>query len=377
MNMLQKARELNQNSIVADLHCDTPLQLRRGYELGERHNHYHIDIPRLKEGGVDLQVFALFVDTGVDSNECLQEVEDLYNHLIVQIEKNSENIKICTSASGFEKIKKSNKIGAFLGIENGMAIENDLDNLDYFYQKGIRYMTLSHAKSHDWCSSSSDEGSNKFGLTDFGREVVSKMNELGMIVDVSHISIKAFYDVIETSNKPIIASHSNAYSICSHDRNLNDDQLKEIADNGGVVGINFASHFLSEQFSKELKLYFSKKTKDRENIHISFLSKEKTEMDTEEGYFALCKKIRNQFESIYPDLNIIADHIDYMTNLIGFDHLALGSDYDGLLDPPDGVENCSQLPNLTAELLRRGYKDENIKKILGLNFLRVFKEICG
>jgi len=377
MDLLRKARNLNKESIVADLHCDTALQLRRGYELGERHNYYHIDIPRLKEGGVDLQVFALFVDPGVDSDKCFQEVKELYNNLLIQIEKNSDYIEICKSVSEFETIKNSNRIAAFIGIENGMAIEKDLNKLDYFYQQGIRYMTLSHAKSHDWCSSSSDEGGKKYGLTDFGRDVVSRMNELGMIVDVSHISIKAFYDTLETSSKPIIASHSNAYSICSHDRNLNDDQLKKIAEKGGVVGINFASHFLSEQFSNELKLYFSKNTNEKDKIYLPFLSKEKTEMDNEEGYFNLSNKIHNLFESVYPDLSIIADHIDYITNLIGFDHLALGSDYDGLLDPPVGVDDCSKLPNLTAELLKRGYKIENIKKILGLNFLRVFKEICG
>ena len=377
MSLVEEAEDLHQNTVVADLHCDTPLQIRRGYEMGERHNHYHIDIPRLKDGGVDLQVFALFVDAGIDLDKCSQEVENLYDHLKIQIDKNREDIEICKSVSDFERIKSSNKISAFLGIENGMAIENDLSKLDFFYDKGVRYMTLSHSKSHDWCSSSSDEGRDKFGLTDFGHEVISKMNELGMMVDVSHISVKAFYDVIETATKPIIASHSNAFALCSHDRNLNDAQLKAIAKNGGVVGINFASHFLSEQFSKDLKMYFSKSSEAKEEMYNSFLSSDATKMDQEKGYLALRHKIRNQFESVYPDLNIIADHIDYITNLIGFDHIALGSDYDGILDPPDGVEDCSKLPNLTAELLKRGYKHENLKKILGLNFIRVFKEICG
>jgi membrane dipeptidase len=317
------------------------------------------------------------VDAGIDIDNCFQEAEDLYNHLFTQLEKNKEKIEICSSASEFEKIRNSAKIAAFIGIENGMAIENDLGKLDYFYNKGVRYMTLSHFKTHDWCSSSSDERSDKFGLTDFGLEVVLKMNELGMIVDVSHISIKAFYDVIETSNKPIIASHSNAYAICPHDRNLSDDQLKAIANNGGVIGINFASHFLSTQFSKELTSYLSNSQQAKDEMYNFFLATDETEMDKEEGYFALTNKIRNQFKNVYPDLSIIADHIDYITNLIGFDHIALGSDYDGLLDPPNGVEDCSKLPNLTAELLRRGYSHENIKKILGLNFLRVFKEICG
>ena len=376
MSLSEKAKDLHRNTVVADLHCDTPLQIRRGYEIGERHNHYHIDIPRLKDGGVDLQVFALFVDAGIDLDKCFLEVENLYNPLISQIEKNKEQIEICKSVTEFERIKSSNKISAFLGIENGMAIENDLRKLEYFYEKGVRYMTLSHSKSHDWCSSSSDEGRDKFGLTDFGRVVVKKMNELGMIVDVSHISVKAFYDVIDTTDKPIIASHSNAFAICSHDRNLNDEQLRAVAKNGGVVGINFASHFLSGQFSKGLKKYFSENSAAKEEMYNSFLATDKTKMDQDTGYLAQIHKIRNQFESIYPDLNIIADHIDYITNLIGFDHIALGSDYDGILDPPDGVEDCSKLPNLTAELLNRGYNHENLKKILGLNFIRVFKEIC-
>jgi membrane dipeptidase len=376
MSLSEKAKDLHRNTVVADLHCDTPLQIRRGYEIGERHNHYHIDIPRLKEAGVDLQVFALFVDAEIDLDKCFLEVENLYNPLISQIEKNKEQIEICKSVTEFERIKSSNKISAFLGIENGMAIENDLRKLEYYYEKGVRYMTLSHSKSHDWCSSSSDEGRNKFGLTDFGREVVTKMNELGMIVDVSHISVKAFYDVIDTSDKPIIASHSNAYAICSHDRNLNDEQLKAVAKNGGVVGINFASHFLSEQFSEELKQFFTDNPKAKDDVYRFFLDNDETVMDKEDGYFALVNKIRNQFVNVYPDLTVIADHIDYMTNLIGFDHIALGSDYDGLLNPPKGVEDCSKLPNLTAELLNRGYNHENIKKILGLNFIRVFKEIC-
>lgn len=377
--MKKDYKALHQESLVADLHCDTIIQVKRGYDLSEKHDSYHIDIPRLKEGGVDFQAFALYLSTSTPKNECFQYVDRILQILKSELNKHSDLTAICTSKSEADQIINSGKIAALLAIENGAAIESSLDNLDYFYEQGIRYITLTHSGSHDWCSSSSDKGADEFGLTGFGKDVIRKMNDLNMIVDVSHISVKAFNDVLDTTSQPVIASHSNAHDLCSHDRNLTDEQLKALADKGGVVGMNFCPVFLSDG-NKEVTERFIKSNMELFNksndLDLLFLSEDEYQKRAQE-YKPFFNEYRRLIEPYKVDYKTVVDHIDYIVDLIGDDFVALGSDFDGIGSTPVGLENCSKFPNITKELFERGYSENSIKKILGLNFMRVFEAVCG
>lgn len=369
---------LHKNSIVVDLHCDTVHKIKRGYSLAAHNQTYHIDIPRLKKGGVNFQAFALFVDNRPD-NKNFEYIDYLLQLITSEISKNSHDIMICKKSAEALKIICNNRIAALLAIENGTAIENSLEKLEYFYNKSVRYMTLCHMTSHDWCSSSSDAGGDSYGLTEFGRQVIQKMNQLKMIIDVSHVSQSAFYDVLETSTQPVIASHSNAYALCPHDRNLNDDQLKAIAENNGLVGINFFPMFLEDNYRKAAETVLKKNMSTfvkSMNIGMEKISEEEYKKRQKE----FTPLVNDYFTAVKPyqvTIKHVVDHIDYIANLIGVEYIAFGSDFDGIISPPIGLEDCSKMPMITEELVQRGYADEDIKKILGLNFLRVFQSICG
>lgn len=365
--------KLHKSSLVADLHCDTALRMFQGVQIGLRDTTGHVDIPRLREGGIDLQVFACFISTNHPKDDCADYVHRMLDTLEAQFEGNKEDIAICKNSKEAEEIINSGKIAAFLGVENGVAIKNSLEELERFYQRGVRYLTLTHLESNDWCISSGDENPEFFGFTDFGRKVVRKMNQLGMIVDLSHASQSAFWEVLKVTSDPIIASHSCVYSLCPHDRNLTDDQLKALAKNGGMVGINFFPGFLSEEFSEKLKKAWEKAKKEREDLL------EKYEDDyskKKEIYHQIWEDIKGELEGIEVDYTLVLDHIDYVVNLVGVDYVGLGSDFDGVTFLPKGLEDCSKLPEITKELVRRGYSESDIKKILGENFMRVFREVC-
>ena len=376
---MKNRTSLHFNSLVADLHCDTAHQIKRGYDLSKRHDNYHIDIRRLQEGGVNFQAFALFLESSHPKNECFSYIDKLLKIFKIEISNHSDLIEICTTKSEAENIIAQNKIAALPAIENGMAIENSLEKLEHFYNHGIRYMTLTHSSSHEFCSSSSDDKADKFGLTGFGFDVIKKMNDLKMIIDVSHISVKAFNDVLKTTTQPIIASHSNAYALCSHDRNLTDEQLKALADNGGIIGINFCPVFLSNDYKDATEKFVHDNLEMYQNsneLYSAFISEDEYQQSQKkyESYFNEYKKAVKPFEVNYMT---VVDHIDYIVNLIGPDHVALGSDYDGILFAPAGLEDCSKMPVITEELLKRNYSQNDIKKILGLNFMRLFDSVCS
>ncbi len=366
-------KAIHNKALVADLHSDTPLRMKRGFDFSMRDTSGCMDIPRLQEGGVDLQVFACFIDTDTPIDSCRLKIDELIDTLDAQISRNQDKIEICRTAGEAERIIQNGKIAAFIGIENGVAIANHLDNLQHFYDRGVRYMTLTHTASNDWCISSADTAPAFSGLTDFGREVVREMNRLGMIIDISHAAPSTVDEVLKITSDPVIASHSCVHSICEHDRNLTDEQIKAIAKNGGMIGINFYTDYLSSECNRMTDSIWD--THQEEIDSLKELYKE-----DRSGRYKAMQYIFDEIESAIAllDINVgtLVNHIDYVVNLVGADYVGLGSDYDGVWWYPEGLEDCSMLSNITEELVNRGYTKKDIEKILGGNFMRVFRQVC-
>lgn len=357
------------------MHSDTPLRMRRGFDFSDRDTTGHMDLPRLQEGGIDLQVFACFVSTNTPPDECRARVDELLDTLETQISRNSERIAVCSTATGAEDIISGGKIAAFLGIENGVALNNNLDNLRHFYDRGVRYLTLTHTSSSEWCISSADTMPAFDGLTDFGRDVVRRMNKLGMIIDISHASAAAVEEVLEVTRDPVIASHSCIHSICPHDRNLTDQQIKAIAENGGLIGINFFVGYLSPG-NRWMEIADSIGEAHRGEIDSIETLYQDNRQETYRALDAIYAGMSAETANLGINVATLVDHIDHIVNLVGVDYVGLGSDFDGVGDLPEGLADCSMVPNITRELVERGYTGEDIEKILGGNFMRVFREVC-
>lgn len=363
--------KLHRDALVVDLHSDTVLRMvEEGFDFSTRDTTGHLDIPRLQEGGIDLEVFACWLDTETRLEKCRSTVDELIDSLEAQISRNPDRIAICRSSREAEDIIESGRIAAFLAVENGVSIANDLDNLQHFYDRGIRYMTLTHTASNDWCISSADTTPAFNGLTDFGRDLVRRMNELGMIVDISHAHPTAVEEILKITSDPVIASHSCVYEICAHDRNLTDNQIKAVAANGGVIGINFYNGYLSQEF-KDIDDAF---TKEHQAEFDSIDALYKDHEDRRET--PLYRELSKRLGGIKIDVGSVIDHIDHIVKLVGPDHVGLGSDFDGVHRMPEGIDDCSLMPNITRGLVTRGYSDDDIKKILGGNFMRVFRQVC-
>ncbi len=366
---------LHRDALVADLHSDTALRMMQGFDFSRRDSVGHMDIPRLEEGGVDLQVFACFLSTETPPAECRPLVDLILDSLTAQIERNPDKIRICHTAGEAEDIIEQGKIAAFLGIENGVAINDSLENLQHFYDRGVRYMTLTHTASNDWCISSADTTPAFDGLTAFGEEVVRTMNKLGMIVDVSHASPAAVAKVLAVSSDPVIASHSCVHAICPHDRNLTDEQIKAIAANGGVIGINFYSGYLSPG-NRWTEIWDSAWTAHQSEIDSIDALYAEDRTKRHEAIQPIFDGIRAKLDTLDVSVATLVDHIDHVVKLVGPDYVGLGSDFDGVFGLPRGLKDCSMVPNITKELVARNYTDEDITKILGGNFMRVFHRVC-
>jgi membrane dipeptidase len=368
------ALQVHTDALVADLHSDVPMRMAQGVDIGRRDTKGHMDIPRLRDGGVDLQVFACWIPPGMTPSKSRDKADRMINCIDSQVAANRDEIAICRTAKEAERIIGEGKIAVFIGIENGEAIANSLENLRHFYNRGVRYLTLTHTASTDWCISSADTDPAFGGLTDFGRDVVRTMNGLGMIVDVSHISVSAFEEVLKITSDPVIASHSCVYALCDHNRNLTDDQIKAVAANGGMVGINFFPVFLSQDFKGQASSRIAEHQAEIDAL------KHRHEDDAEVRENALYDfygSILRQLPVENVNAGTVVDHIDYIVRLVGSEYVGLGSDFDGISVAPEGLADCSMMPNITSELVRRGYTEENIKKILGGNFMRVFRQVCG
>ena len=360
----QQAAKIHARAIVVDGHNDLPWRLRMEFassldefDLSLRHEDGHTDIPRLRDGGVGAQFFAAYVPSEIEEGAARYATEQI--ELIKRLAARYPDLEMAYSVDDVRRIVESDKIAALIGIEGGHTIENSLAVLREFYELGVRYMTLTHASNTDWADAATDEPRHD-GLSEFGEDVVREMNRLGMLVDISHISAEAMKDVLRVSEAPVVASHSGALAINDHARNIPDDVLRLVAENGGVVMVNFYSGFVVPEAADIVRNMFdvvrdlrAKYGDDDEAV--------------DEGWRAWSA------ENPVPQGTVgdLVDHIDHIVSQAGIDHVGLGSDFDGITVSPVGLEDVSKFPAITEELLHRGYTEEDIVKILGENCLRV------
>jgi len=366
----QSYKQIHADAIVVDTHNDILSQTTDyGYILDkDLTGKTHTDLVRLKEGGVDVQLFSVFCD-GEQINP-FQFANRQMDSLDAVLKRNPDKIvKVPNSSELYEAVKQ-NKIAAMFGVEGGHMIENDLDKLAYFYKRGARYMTLTWVNSNSWATSSNDETFNKDlkhkGLTEFGKLVVKRMNELGMLVDISHVGEQTFWDVLNATTKPVIASHSDVYALCQHNRNLKDVQIRAIARNRGVIQVNFYSGFLENNYFKNKEAFIKKHSEDIDSLTKAGMAKSKIED-------FLFTRYRNEVEPMRAPFSAIIDNIEYIIKLVGVDYVGLGSDFDGIESAPLELDDVTRYPLITKALVDRGYSKEDITKILGGNFLRVLK----
>jgi membrane dipeptidase len=329
------------------------------------------DLDRMLAGGIKVQIFSIFCDEHYGKGSAFAYANRELDSLFAIAARNPQRMQIVYSYKELMKAVRDHKLACLSGVEGGHMIEDNLDYLDSFYKRGVRYMTLSWNNSTSWSTSAMEETEHAYmvtpyGLNAFGKQVVKRMNELGMMVDVSHVGEKTFWDVIANSKKPVIASHSSVYTLCPVFRNLKDDQIRAIAKNGGVIQVNFYSGFLDSTFLKKVGNFI----KLHKEEHDSLASLKKPEYMIHD-YFA--KKYKKEYEDMRPPLSLLLDHIDYIVKLVGVDYVGLGSDFDGIDSSPKDLDGVEDYPKITVGLLKRGYSEKDIKKILGENFLRVFR----
>lgn len=373
-NLWQKALKLHRKAIVIDGHNDiTSPMFDENFELsssslGKYHRDgdpFHTDLARFRQSGMTGEFFSIYVDKkyavqGGSARRAMDLIDATYR----EVEKNPSVLTPCTTADEIRRAKKAGKICALMGIEGGHAIEDSLSVLRDFYRLGVRYMTLTHNNSNNWADSSRDKALHN-GLTDFGKEVVREMNRIGMLVDVSHVSDKTMSDVLDISTAPIIASHSSAFAISAHPRNISDELLKRIAKNGGVVMVNFYPAFIDERHRRE-------DTERSERLKPQLDALREKYKDDSNGYNEAERALLAQNPIYTPDYTRIADHIDHIVKVAGIDHVGIGSDFDGIPNLPNNLSGIEDLPVITYELLKRGYSENDVRKILGENFLRAF-----
>ena len=367
----QRARELHFRSIVVDTHDDTTQRLLDPkFDLGARHADGSIDIPRMREGGLDAIFFSIYIPGSVTGpiavQRALEQIDAVHRQIIVH----PKDLALATTAGEIRSAFVAHKIAVLMGVEGGHMINNDLANVDKFASLGVRYMTLTHMVNTDWADSSTDKSAHN-GLTDFGKQVVSEMNRVGMMVDVSHIADKTFYDVLATSKAPVIASHSSCRALDDAPRNMTDDMIKALAAKGGVIQINYHVAFLSQEFrdaekaapdlGKAIEAESKKRCGNQEACQLIEADK-------------ILRECVAQGKLPRVAWTKIIAHIDHAVKLVGADHVGLGSDFDGA-DMPYGMEDATHLPQITNALLDKGYSESDIAKILGGNTLRLMQEV--
>src|SRR5262245_13420240 len=349
------ARRILAEAVGIDSHIDTIQRvLVMGEDLGERHDAGHVDIPRLREGGMRAPFFAFWVAVFLRGAEAVRRTLDLRDAMQSVFDTHKDQIELATTAADIERIVKAHKIAAFLTIEGGHAIDDDLRVLRMYYHLGIRSMTLTHARNSNWADSANDAPVHN-GLTDFGKEVVREMNRLGMLVDLAHVSDKTFYDALAVTTKPVIVSHSSMRAISNVSRNVSDDMLRALAKNGGVIGINFGMGFINAKDAEALRL--ATQTEAEAPL---LTGKALDEYAAENA-----QKLFGEGATVVATVEDVADHIDHAVKVAGVDHVGIGSDFDGIAATANGLEDVSKMPALVAVLLKRGYAEIDLKKLLG------------
>ena len=358
---------LLQQPIIVDGHIDTPQRmLDMRTDVSGRLPDGHIDVPRMQEGGLTAAFFSIWVDAryAAANGGAFRRALDLIGAVRALADTNPL-VELATTADEVRAAAARGHVAALMGVEGGHAIENSLAKLDSLYRLGARYMTLTWNNGNDWAGSSTD-AARQGGLTAFGRRVVRRMNELGMLVDVSHVSDATFWDVLATTTRPVIASHSSCRALAHHPRNLSDDQLRAIAKNGGVVGINFYPVFLDEPFRHEYEALRHRLKPETDAIRARYRGR------PGESAFEVDKLVGERAESLdVPTIDRLLDHIDHAVQVMGIDHVGLGSDFDGISVLPRPMKDVTSLPDFVRALEARGYSSGDVAKILGENFLRV------
>jgi membrane dipeptidase len=374
-----RARAIHDSALVVDTHADTPQRfLDENFDIGstDPKDIGHISLDKARAGNLDAEFFSIWVDPETNQGHFAQHTFDLIDSVYQQAARHPDRMMMAFSVDDIERAHKQKKLAALMGIEGGHSIENDIHLLRDFYRLGVRYMTLSWSNTNEWADSSGDIDDPKVqhhnGLTDFGRQVVLEMNRLGMMVDISHVADKTFWDAIAASKAPLIASHSSARSLSNAPRNMTDDMLRAVAKNGGVVNVNFFSGFLDQNYWNAAQ---AQKQEQEAAIH-DYLEKLKAE-GKQETFVDEDRITREWMAKIpRPPFTALVDHIDHIAKVAGIDHVGLGSDFDGVSGAtPAGMDSAADLPKITQALLDRGYSAEDIRKILGGNTLRVFKEV--
>jgi len=362
-----RARKLAAEAIGIDSHIDTVQRvLVMGEDLGKRWDAGHVDIPRLQEGGTHAPFFALWVPVYFPGAEAVRRTLDLRDAMQSVLDTHKDQMELATTAADIRRIVKAGKISVFLTVEGGHTIDDDLRVLRMFYQLGVRSMTLTHSRNNNWADSATDKPVHN-GLTDFGREVVREMNRLGMLVDVSHVADKTFYDTLSVTSKPVIVSHSSMRAISPVPRNVTDEMLWALAKNGGVIGISFGEGFVNPKDAEALESAIKTETAGPALTGRAL-----------DDYAA--EDVRNLFGTrvkVAATVADVVDHIDHAVRIAGIDHVGIGSDFDGVSGPPNGLDDVSKMPALIEVLLQRGYAERDVKKILGENYLRVIREVTG
>ena len=374
-----KARAIQQSAIVVDTHADTPQRfLDEGFDIGstDPNDIGHISLDKAHRGNLGAEFFSIWVDPVTSQGHFTQHTFDLIDSVYEQAAHHPDRMMMAFSVADIERAHKEHKLAALMGIEGGHSIENDMHLLRDYYRLGVRYMTLSWSNTNEWADSSGDINDPKVqhhnGLTDFGKQVVLEMNRLGMMVDISHVADKTFWDAIATTKAPVIASHSSARALNDAPRNMTDDMLRAVARNGGVVDVNFYSGFVDEDYRKT-NMALGKQGEEAVQAYLDkqrAAGKSVTYMEVDRIEREWSAKVPR------PPLKSLIDHIDHIAKTAGIDHVGLGSDFDGVAGAtPQGIDSAADLPKITQALLDRGYSVEDIKKILGGNVLRVFAEV--
>jgi membrane dipeptidase len=374
-----RAHAIHDSAIVIDTHADTPQRfLDENFDIGstDPKDIGHISLDKARAGNLGAEFFSIWVDPETNQGHFAKHTLDLIDSVYEQAARHPDGMMMAFSTDDIERAHKQKKLAALMGIEGGHSIENDIHVLRDFYRLGVRYMTLSWSNTNEWADSSGDIDDPKIqhhnGLTDFGKQVVLEMNRLGMIVDISHVADKTFWDAIATSKAPVIASHSSARALTNAPRNMTDDMLRAVAKNGGVVDVNFFSGFLDQKYWDA-----SKAQAEAQNAAIhDYL--EKLKAQGKQVTYSDEDRITRQWMAKIPrpPFTALIDHIDHIAKIAGTDHVGLGSDFDGVAGAtPQGIDSAADLPKITQALLDRGYSSADIRKILGGNVLRVFKEV--
>ncbi len=376
-SMEGKVKKIHKKALTVDTHCDTPMNLlNTGFDIGIKNQapRNRVDFPRMEEGGLDAIFFAAFTGQRARTQENYQKAYGRANQMIeatfTVCEKYNDMAKVALKAEDAYKLEKEGKRAIYIGMENGFPLGTSINRVEEFYNKGVRYITLCHSSNNDICDSSTDrEGPEHNGLSSFGKEVVKEMNRLGMLIDVSHISDKAFFDVVEESVAPVMASHSSVRAIANHNRNMTDEMIKKLAENNGVIQICLLDEYVKDPDTTTMRYKLEQEIRQNYFSIWEELSNEKKDEVRQEW-----NAIKEKYPKKLPTVADYVDHIDHVKNLVGIDYVGIGSDFDG----GGGLKDCvdvAQFPNITREMVKRGYTEEEIIKVWGGNFMRVFREV--